>query len=62
MFHVLVVSVYLCHGGRVIKAVGFFGKGVETSIPTGKEGEEPRSCCLSGGLSIVRPEEKLCDI
>jgi hypothetical protein len=42
--------------------VGFFSESVETSIPTGEEGNEPWSCCLSGGLSIVRPEEKLCDI
>ena len=62
LFVELVVSEYLCHGGRVVEMVGFLGEGVETSILTGEEGEEPRSCCLSGGLSIVRPEEKVCDI
>jgi len=48
---------------QVVEAVGFFDKGVETSIPTGEDGEEPQSCCLSNGvLSIVRPEEKFCDV
>jgi hypothetical protein len=58
----LSVSEYLRHSGGVVETAGFLGEGVETSIPTGEEGEEPRSCCLSGGLSIVRPEEKVCDI
>ena len=59
----VVVAVDFHHCCGVIEAVGFFNKGVETSIPTCEDGKEPRSCCLSnGGLSIVRPEEKLCDI
>jgi hypothetical protein len=62
LFVKLAVSEYFCHSGRVVEAVGFLGKGVETSILTGEEGNEPWSCCLSGGLSIVRPEEKRCDV
>jgi len=59
----VVVAVDFHHCCGVIEAVGFFNKGVETSIPTCEDGKEPRSCCLSnGGLSIVRLEEKLCDI
>jgi hypothetical protein len=53
---------YFCHSGRVVEVAGFFGKGVETSILTGEEGNEPQSCCLSGSLSIVRLEEKLYNI
>ena len=48
---------------RVVESARLFDEGVETSIPTGEDGEEPRSCCFgNGALSIVRPEEKLCDI
>jgi hypothetical protein len=57
------VMVYLSDSGRVVESACLFDKGVETSIPTGEDGEEPRSCCLDNGvLSIARPEEKLCDI
>jgi hypothetical protein len=43
--------------------VSLLDEGVETSIMTGEDGKEPQSCCLgNGGLSIVRLEEKLCDI
>ena len=62
LFVELAVSEYLHHGGAVVKVAGFLSEGVETSIPTGEEGKEPQSCCLSGGLSIVRPEEKVCDV
>jgi hypothetical protein len=58
----LVVLEYFRHGGGIVEAVGFLGEGVETSIPTGEEGEELQSCCFRGGLSIVRPEEKLYDV
>jgi hypothetical protein len=57
------VSVYFSGCGWVVEVAGFFNEGVETSIPAGEDGEEPQSCCLgNGGLSIVRPEEKLCDV
>jgi hypothetical protein len=57
------VLVYLSNHGWVVEAVSLLDEGVETSIMTGEDGEEPRSCCLSNsGLSIVRPEEKLCDV
>jgi len=56
------VLVYFCDHCKVIEAVGFFNEGVETSIATGEDGKEPQSCCLSEGLSIVRPEEKLCNV
>jgi len=62
LFIELAVLEYLRHGGGVVEVAGFLGKGVETSILTGEEGDKPRSCCLSGGLSIVRLEEKLYDI
>jgi hypothetical protein len=58
-----VVPIYLGDCSWVVEAVGFFNKGVETSILAGEDGEEPWSCCLgNGGLSIVRPEEKLCNV
>jgi hypothetical protein len=57
------VPVYLGDGGRVVKSARLLDEGVETSIPAGEDGEEPQSCCFdNGSLSIVRPEEKLCDI
>jgi hypothetical protein len=62
LFVELAVSEDLCHSGGVVETACFLGEGVETSIPTGEEGEEPRSCCLSGVLSIVRPEEKVYDV
>jgi hypothetical protein len=62
LFVEFVVSKDLCHSSGVVETVGFLGEGVETSIPTGEEGEEPRSCCFSGVLSIVRPKEKVCDV
>jgi len=57
------VAVYLSDGGQVVESVHLFNEGVETSILTGEDSEEPRSCCLGNGvLSIVRPEEKFCDV
>jgi hypothetical protein len=57
------VVVYFGDSGWVVESTRLFDKGVETSIPTGEDGEEPQSCCLGNGvLSIVRPEEKLCDV
>jgi hypothetical protein len=57
------VSVYFGDCSRVVESARLFNEGVETSIPASEDGEEPRSCCLgNGGLSIVRPEEKLCDV
>jgi len=57
------VAVYFSDGGRFVESAHLFDKGVETSIPTGEDGEEPRSCYLGNGvLSIVRPEEKPCDV
>jgi len=59
----VVVPIYLSNCGWVVEAVSLFNEGVETSVMAGEDGEEPWSCCLgNGGLSIVRPEEKLCDI
>jgi len=57
------VVVYLSDGSQVVESARLFNEGVETSIPTGEDGEEPQSCCLGNGvLSRVRPEEKLCDV
>jgi hypothetical protein len=57
------VAVNLGDHGWVVESSCLFDKGVETSIPTSEDGEEPQSCCFANGvLSIVRPEEKLCDI
>jgi hypothetical protein len=57
------VLVYLGDCGWVVELVHLFDEGVETSISAGENGKEPQSCCLSnGGLSIVRPEKKLCDV
>ena len=59
----VVVPIYLSDCSRVVKVVGLFDESVESSIVAGEDGKELWSCCLSnGGLSIVRPEEKLCDI
>jgi hypothetical protein len=55
--------VYLGNSSWVVESVCLFDEGVETSIPTGEDGKEPRSCCFNNGvLSIVRLEEKLCDV
>jgi hypothetical protein len=62
LFIELAVSKDLRHGGGVVETAGFLGEGVETSILTGEKGKEPWSCCLSGVLSIVRLEEKVCDV
>jgi len=56
------VSMHLGNSCKVVEASGFLDKGVETSIPRGKEGKEPLSCGLCGGLSIVRMEEELDNI
>jgi hypothetical protein len=57
------VMVYLSDSSRVVESACLFDEGVETSIPTGEDGEEPGSCCLGNGvLSIVRLEEKLCGV
>jgi hypothetical protein len=57
------IAVYFGDGGRVVEPACLFNEGVETSIPSGEDGEEPQSCCLGDGvLSIVRPEEKFCDV
>jgi len=57
------VAVYLSNCGWIVELSRFFDDGVETSVLTCEDGEEPRSCCFGNGvLSIVRPEEKLCDI
>jgi hypothetical protein len=57
------VLVYLGNCGWVVESACLFDEGVETSIPTGEDGEEPWSCCFGNGvLSIVRLEEKLCNI
>jgi hypothetical protein len=57
------VVVYFGDSGQVVESACLFDEGVETSIPTGEDGEEPWSCCLGNGvLSIVRLEEKLCNV
>jgi len=57
------VPIYLGNCSWVVEAVSLFDEGVEGSIAAGEDGEELWSCCLgNGGLSIVRPEEKLCDV
>ena len=57
------VAVDLSNSGWIVKLACFLNKGVETPISAGEEGKEPWSCCLGNGvLSIVRPEEKLCNI
>ena len=57
------IAVYFSDHCQVVESAGLFDEGVETSILTGEDGKEPWSCCLSNsGLSIVRLEEKLCNI
>jgi hypothetical protein len=57
------VVVYLGDSGRVVESACLFDEGVETSILAGEDGKEPWSCCFDNGvLSIVRLEEKLCDV
>jgi len=57
------VAVYLGDGSWVVESARLFDESVETSISAGEDGEEPWSCCFDNGvLSIVRPEEKLCDV
>jgi hypothetical protein len=58
-----VVAVYFGDSSQVVELARLFNEGVETSILTGEDGKEPRSCCLGNGvLSIVRLEEKFCDV
>ena len=50
----LAVLVYLSNGSWVVELACLFDESVETSIPAGKDGKEPWSCCLgNSGLSIV---------
>jgi hypothetical protein len=57
------VLIYLGDCSWVVEAMGLLDEGVETSITSCEDGEEPRSCCLgNSGLSIVRLEEKLCNV
>jgi hypothetical protein len=57
-----VVSIYFRNCCWVVKASGLFDEGVETSITADEEGEEPWSCGVRGGLSIVRTEEEFYDV
>ncbi len=57
-----VVSMHLSGCGGVVEATDLLNEHVETAIAGGKEGEEPGSCSVRGGLSIVRTEEELDNI
>jgi hypothetical protein len=57
------VPIYFGNCGWVVEAASLFDEGVESSIVPSEDSEELRSCCLgNGGLSIVRLEEKLCNV
>ena len=56
------VSIHLGNSSRVVEALDLLNECVVTSIAGGKEGKEPGSCSLHGGLSIVRTEEEFDDI
>jgi hypothetical protein len=57
------VAIYFGDCCWVVEMAGFLDEGVETSISASEDGEKPWSCCLgNSGLSIVRPEEKLCEV
>jgi hypothetical protein len=56
------VAIYFCNCCQVVEASGGLDKGVEATVSFCKEGEEPRSCGVHGGLSIVRTEEEFDDI
>jgi hypothetical protein len=56
------VVIYFHNCCRVVKASGSLNKGVEATIPSCEEGEEPQSHGVRGGLSIVRAEEELDDV
>jgi hypothetical protein len=59
----LAVAKHLRNGGGVAELAGCLDEGMETSVPAAEQGKEPGSCCLGNGvLSIVRPEEKLCNV
>jgi len=49
-------------GSGVAEAADLLDKCVETTVMAGEEGEEPGSCGLHGGLSIVRMEEEFDDV
>ncbi len=57
-----VVSIHFGNGSGVVEALNLFDKCVVTSIMRGEEGEEPESCGLCGGLSIVRMEKEFNDV
>ena len=57
-----VVSIHFCECGGVVEAAYFLNEGMIAPVSAGEEGEEPGSCGLHGGLSIVRTEEEFDDI
>ena len=56
------VAIYFCNCCQVVEASGSFDKGVKATVSSCKEGEEPQSCGVRVGLSIVRMEEEFDDV
>jgi hypothetical protein len=56
------VVIYFCNCCRVVEASGGLDKGMEATVSSCKEGEEPWSRGVRVGLSIVRTEEEFDDV
>jgi hypothetical protein len=56
------VAIYFCNCCQVVETSGGLDEGVETTVSSCEEGEEPRSRGVHVGLSIVRTEEEFDDI
>jgi hypothetical protein len=58
----MAVAIYFCNCCWVVEALGGLDEGVEATVPSCEEGEEPQSRGVHGGLSIVRTEEEFNDV
>jgi hypothetical protein len=58
----MTVAIYLCNCCWVVEASGGLDEGVEATVSSCEEGEEPQSHGVHGGLSIVRMEEEFNNV
>ena len=58
----MTVAIYFCNCCQVVEVSGGLNEGVEATVSSCKEGEEPRSHGVRVGLSIVRTEEEFDDV
>ena len=58
----MTVAIYFCICCQVVEASGGLDEGVEATVLSCEEGEEPQSCGVHVGLSIVRTEEEFNNV